>query len=170
MEIIKHVWNNLILTGTATLFIPFLLLILVGDINIGGGFPVPFDYLILILGIVIIIIGLLILYKTNILFAKIGQGTLAPWSPPKNLVIVGIYQYVRNPMHTSFLFIILGEAILFGSLSLFLWLIFLFIVIHLYFVFLEEPELIKRFGEDYLLYKKNVSRWIPRLSPWKKKY
>ncbi|MHA1984074.1 MAG: methyltransferase family protein [Candidatus Hodarchaeales archaeon] len=168
MKIFNHIQNNLILTGTATLFIPFILLLLTGDFNIGGGVSVPYNYLIVISGLALILIGLFILYQTNFLFAKIGEGTLAPWSPPKNLVIEGIYQYVRNPMLTSFLLIILGETILLSSVILFLWLLFLFVVVHLYFVFLEEPELFKRFGDNYTVYKKNVPRWIPRLKPWRK--
>jgi hypothetical protein len=33
----------------------------------------------------------------------------------------------------------------------------------------DEKDLEKRFGDDYLQYKRNVPRWIPRLSAWKQK-
>jgi hypothetical protein len=31
----------------------------------------------------------------------------------------------------------------------------------------DEPGLVKRFGDEYLRYRNNVPRWMPRLSPWK---
>lgn len=36
----------------------------------------------------------------------------------------------------------------------------------IYIPLFEEKSLIKRFGADYELYKKNVLRWIPRIKPW----
>jgi protein-S-isoprenylcysteine O-methyltransferase Ste14 len=39
---------------------------------------------------------------------------------------------------------------------------------HIYFVYSEEPGLAERFGNEYTEYKKNVPRWIPRLTPWEK--
>ncbi|MGF7117153.1 methyltransferase family protein [Methanobacterium oryzae] len=116
-----------------------------------------------------IFLGLLFVSYTNKSFLKIGKGTLAPWDPPKKLVIGGAYRHVRNPMISGVLMIVLGEALIFASIELFLLFILFFIVNHIYFVYSEEPGLIKRFGRDYIEYKKNVPRWIPRLTPWKKK-
>lgn len=120
----------------------------------------------LILGILWILLGLFFLIYTNKSFFKIGKGTLAPWDPPKKLVVDGAYRYVRNPMITSVLMIVLGEALIFSSIELFLLFILFLIVNHIYFVYSEEPGLIKRFGNDYIDYKNNVPRWIPRLKPW----
>jgi len=35
-----------------------------------------------------------------------------------------------------------------------------------FFLIFEEPDLERRFGEDYRRYKANVPRWIPRRTPW----
>lgn len=111
-------------------------------------------------------IGSVLLYKSIQLFSTIGHGTLAPWNPPKRLVVDGMYRHVRNPMILGVLIIILGEAILLGSIFIFLWFVIFAVGNHLYFIKREEPELVVRFGEEYLLYKRNVPRWIPRLKLW----
>lgn len=120
----------------------------------------------LIIGTLLIVLGLGVVVYTNKSFFKIGEGTLAPWDPPKKLVVDGMYRYVRNPMISGLLMIILGEALIFSSIELFLLFIVFFIVNHIYFVYLEEQGLTKRFGSDYIEYKDNVPRWIPRLTPW----
>ncbi|MHA2303288.1 MAG: methyltransferase family protein [Candidatus Thorarchaeota archaeon] len=117
-------------------------------------------------GILLISIGLVLITATTFLFAQIGEGSAAPWDPPKNLVVHGIYRYTRNPMVLGVLFTVLGECILTLSIPLFLLFLFLFIGNHILFVKGEEPELIERFGEEYKLYMENVPRWIPRSTPW----
>jgi protein-S-isoprenylcysteine O-methyltransferase Ste14 len=96
-----------------------------------------------------------------------GQGTPAPWEPTNKLVVRGVYRYVRNPMISGALFIILAEALFFGSWPLFAWMLIFFIFNLIYFPFVEEVELEKRFGDDYKQYKTHVPRWLPRLRPWK---
>jgi len=127
-----------------------------------------FAGIMLIAGSMLIILGLYFVIYTNKSFLKIGKGTLAPWDPPKKLVVAKLYRYVRNPMISGILMILLGESLIFASIELFLWFATFFIVNHLYIVYSEEPELIKRFGDDYVEYRNNVPRWIPRLSPWEK--
>ena len=121
----------------------------------------------LAIGTFLIVLGLGFAIYTNKAFLRIGKGTLAPWDPPKKLVVAGAYAYVRNPMISGLLMVILGETLIFASIELFVLFIFFFIVNHIYFVYSEEPGLVKRFGDDYVIYKKNVPRWIPRLTPWK---
>ncbi len=94
------------------------------------------------------------------------MGTLAPWAPTQRLVISGPYRYVRNPMITGVVLILLGEALYVGSGAMLLWAIWFFCMNTAYFIFLEEPSMTRRFGEDYLRYKKNVPRWLPRLRPY----
>jgi len=116
---------------------------------------------------VFVVFGIALMVWTNRLFAKVGHGTLAPWEPPKKLVVRGVYRHVRNPMITGALCILLGEAIFFGSWPLLCLFGFALILNLIYIPLSEEPGLAKRFGEDYLRYKQNVPRWIPRLRPWK---
>jgi len=120
-------------------------------------------------GFVIISIGLTIMFVCISSFIRIGKGTLAPWSPPKNFVAVGLYRYVRNPMILGVLTVLLGEATMFSSIPILKWAGTFFIINTIYFFLLEEPQLEDRFGESYRIYKKYVSRWIPRLKPYQPK-
>ena len=97
------------------------------------------------------------------LFARVGQGTLAPWDPTRNLVVVGPYRYVRNPMISGVALMLLGQAMFWPSLAIGIWAGAFILINHLYFVFLEEPGLERRFGESYRHYKATVPRWLPRL-------
>lgn len=120
----------------------------------------------LISGILLMVAGLAIMYQTISSFIRIGKGTLAPWSPTKKLVIVGMYRHVRNPMILGVLIVLLGEALAQGSMALLKWAATFFVINTIYFIVSEEPGLEKRFGEEYLNYKKQVSRWLPRLTPY----
>jgi protein-S-isoprenylcysteine O-methyltransferase Ste14 len=100
------------------------------------------------------------------LFARVGQGTLAPWDPTRKLVAVGPYRFVRNPMISGVTLMLIGQTLLWGSWLLSLWACVFVGINHLYFVVSEEPGLERRFGENYRVYKANVPRWLPRLRPW----
>ena len=100
------------------------------------------------------------------LFARFGQGTLAPWDPTQRLVAIGPYRHMRNPMISGVAGMLSGEALLYGSWALALWAAVFVAVNHAWFALVEEPGLERRFGESYRAYKANVPRWIPRLTPW----
>ena len=99
-------------------------------------------------------------------FATVGEGTLAPWEPPQRLVVRGVYRHVRNPMISGVLFVLLGESALTASAPLCRWFLIFAVINAIYIPLSEEPGLIKRFGDEYRTYKRNVPRWIPRLTPW----
>ena len=120
------------------------------------------------LGVVLVSIGLILLIWCIRDFYLAGRGTLAPWEPPKHLVIVGLYRFTRNPMYIGVLLIVGGMAMLFGSPLLRIYLIILALGFHLRVLISEETWLAKQFGEEWLEYKKNVPRWLPRSSGWKK--
>ncbi len=167
MGIWRHIRAIVLLPTMMTLVIPSIILYRTRAVNVGWGFSLPFKVLPLLLGCGLMALGLLLLIRTISLFATVGQGTLAPWDPTKHLVVQGVYRYVRNPMISGVLFILLGEAMLFSSLPLLEWFLFFFALNAVYIPFAEEPGLVRRFGEDYRQYKKNVPRWIPRLRPWR---
>jgi protein-S-isoprenylcysteine O-methyltransferase Ste14 len=96
----------------------------------------------------------------------VGKGTLAPWDPTSRLVVRGPYRHVRNPMISGVLGILLGEAVLLGSVPLLVWFGLVLALNAVYMPLVEEPGLRSRFGEDYETYKANVPRWVPRLRPW----
>jgi protein-S-isoprenylcysteine O-methyltransferase Ste14 len=128
--------------------------------------PQPWNIILPVIGSMFIFLGLALMICTNRLFIAVGKGTLAPWNPPQKLVIRGVYRHVRNPMITGVCCILLGESAFFGSLPLLGLFSFGLILNLIYIPLSEEPGLAKRFGDDYLLYMKNVPRWIPRLTPW----
>ncbi|MCC5941974.1 MAG: isoprenylcysteine carboxylmethyltransferase family protein [Balneolaceae bacterium] len=124
----------------------------------------PDVHLIMVPGIVLLLSGLIVMGITIRMFAEIGQGTLAPWDPTENLITTGIYSFVRNPMIMGVLAVLIGEALIFKSWRIAAWAALFFLINTLYFKFSEEPALEKRFGEEYIEYKKNVPRWLPKFT------
>jgi len=118
------------------------------------------------LALVPAVFGLVFAVWTVLLFMKFGKGTPAPWDPPKKMVVRGPYSYVRNPMITSVLLMLITESLVFQSWFLAGWTLVFFVGNLLYFPLVEEKGLERRFGEDYRAYKANVPRWVPRLRPW----
>jgi protein-S-isoprenylcysteine O-methyltransferase Ste14 len=115
-----------------------------------------------IAGILFLIVGFILFITTLSFFHRIGKGTLAPWNPPKSLVVTGPYRYVRNPMISAVNAILLAEAFLLPSGYILIWQLFFFAMNHVVFISKEEPDLVKRFGEEYEEYMGEVGRWIPR--------
>ena len=111
------------------------------------------------IGIGIISLGTIILLWCIRDFYTFGKGTLAPWNPPKKLVIIGLYRFTRNPMYTGVLLLVLGWGIYYLSPLLILYLCGLAIGFHIRIIKYEEPSLESTFGEDWTNYKTKVSRW-----------
>jgi protein-S-isoprenylcysteine O-methyltransferase Ste14 len=153
-----------LLKQITSFILPITVLILV-PINIESNWSVTLGWN-LILGLILIIVGLVIMALTISSFIRVGKGTLAPWSPTTKLVVVGLYRYIRNPMILGVFTVLLGETTCTWSLALLEWSAAFFVINTIYFILYEEPGLEKRFGEDYLNYKKHVSRWTPRLVPF----
>ena len=120
-----------------------------------------------IIGVICLLAGLLLAVSTVRLFPKLGNGTPAPWDPTTKMIVTGPYAYVRNPMITGVVLILISEALLLCSLAIGIWAVVFFIINMFYFPLSEEPGLRKRFGKEYDEYCKNVPRYIPRLTPWR---
>jgi protein-S-isoprenylcysteine O-methyltransferase Ste14 len=123
----------------------------------------------LVLGLVIIIPGLILAGSCIFYFAK-SKGTPVPLNPPKKLITYGPYAYSRNPMITGIFLILIGFGVFSSSISL------TFIVSPIYFLLnfieikkIEEPEIEKRFGDEYIEYKKNVPMFIPGTKSFNRK-
>jgi protein-S-isoprenylcysteine O-methyltransferase Ste14 len=163
----KHLRAIILLPGIVTLVIPGTILWRGGIDTLGLWQSFPASRIVLpMIGVICICLGLMLMVATIWLFVTVGKGTLAPWAPPQRLVVQGVYRHVRNPMISGVLFVLMGESVLTASLPLFWWFVVVVVVNAAYIPLLEEPGLIKRFGEAYLDYKRNVPRWIPRLTPW----
>lgn len=104
-------------------------------------------------------------------FGRTGRGTPAPLAPPKRLVAVGFYRYVRNPMYVGFLKGWTGLWVVFGKWSYLAAAVALAAVlgVHLFVIGYEEPTLRRMFGDEYEEYCRNVPRWLPRFTAWRKK-
>jgi len=112
---------------------------------------------------VVIALGVAIyLYTAFWSFAAIGGGTPAPIAPTKILVVQGLHRFVRNPMYIGVGLVIGGQAWLFHSLALAVYVAFMLLAAHLFVLFYEEPTLRKRYGEEYERYRASVPRWIPK--------
>ena len=119
------------------------------------------------------LVGLLFLIAGGALFATSlmrfggeGGGTLAPWGPPVRLVVRGPYAYVRNPMISGVVLLLISEGLLLRSAPHLYWAGLFFLINAAYIPLLEEPGLRVRFGQDYDDYASNVPRLVPRLRPW----
>jgi protein-S-isoprenylcysteine O-methyltransferase Ste14 len=167
MEVWKHLRAILLLPGMVLVVIPATLLWLagLGSFHLWQSFPAS-RLILSIIGIICICLGLALMIATIRLFVMVGKGTLAPWEPPQRLVVQGVYRHVRNPMISGVFCVLLGESLLTGSVPLFRWFLIVAIINAIYIPLSEETGLVKRFGDEYLTYKRNVPRWIPRLTPW----
>jgi protein-S-isoprenylcysteine O-methyltransferase Ste14 len=116
-------------------------------------------------GIVLVLLGLAGLIYCVDAFGRRGQGTPSPLDAPSRLVTHGLFRVVRNPIIVSELTVIWGEALYFASLGIAIYAIVVSLIVHLEVVFIEEPELRKRFGQSYDAYCLQVGRWFPRLGP-----
>jgi len=95
-----------------------------------------------------------------------GKGTLAPWDPPRKLVVVGLYRFIRNPMYIGVLTLVAGWSLLYASPLLAGYTLALALGFHIRVVAFEEPWLSKQFGDDWQRYRAHVGRWWPRATPW----
>lgn len=96
------------------------------------------------------------------LFLK-AKGTPVPLRPPPRLITTGPYEISRNPMLTGIFFTMFGIGFAAQSTSLVFIVTPLFIVLnYLELKWIEEPELEKRFGREYLDYKKRTPMFFPK--------
>lgn len=116
-----------------------------------------------LLGLAVLAGGILLLGACIFEFARSGRGTLSPVDPPRQLVVQGLYRYVRNPMYLAVTMILLGEASIMHSRDLVLYWAMFFVAANLFVIAYEEPYLRSRFGVSYETYTRQVGRWIPRL-------
>lgn len=118
------------------------------------------------IGALLIIAAAPVLLESFARFALQGLGTPAPVFPTQRLIVKGFYRYVRNPMYLAVVSIVIGQALLFGDRRVLAYGLFAWLVTHAFVLTYEEPTLRKTFDTEYEIYRTNVPRWIPRLTPW----
>jgi len=158
-------WRLLLRTLLFTMLVPVVVIALVPAFIIGIGRLVPpapltsLQYL--GAGAFVIGVGVYLYCATDFLF--VGRGTPAPYAPPRELVIRGLYRYVRNPMYVGGLIALLGEALVYHTVRIVAYELVVFAMWHWFVVTYEEPALTRLFGETYVQYCAMVARWVPRV-------
>lgn len=150
--LIKAIIGFLALPGTVAFLVPLL-------ITKYDPWKRPF----MPMGALGIILGAFILIWCARDFYLSGEGTLTPWEPPKNLVVIGLYRFVRNPMYLGVLTLVLGWSLLFVSPMLVLYLLLLIVSFHLRVIRYEEPRLREQYGDAWEAYRQLVPRWFPKI-------
>jgi protein-S-isoprenylcysteine O-methyltransferase Ste14 len=111
-------------------------------------------------GLILVALGTFGLLWCTRDFYVSGKGTLAPWAPPRELVVVGLYRYSRNPMYVTVALLLLGWAISYASVGLLLYALVVVAVFRFRVVFGEEPWLAHTHGAAWKQYTRRVRRWF----------
>jgi protein-S-isoprenylcysteine O-methyltransferase Ste14 len=115
------------------------------------------------LGLVVAATGGVVAASCIAAFIVRGEGTPAPFDPPRAFVASGPYRYVRNPMYVGAVCALLGAGLMVGSPAILLLAAAFWLLSHAFVVLYEEPTLQARFGDSYAAYRSRVPRWVPRV-------
>jgi len=149
----KNLLFTILVPGTFALLLPIL-------ITAGRS---PASGYIRAVAVILISFGVAIYVRCIWDFLIYGRGTPLPLDAPKGLVIRGIYLYIRNPMYSGVLMVILGWSIFFQDAVLVVYTVIIGTIFHLFVVLYEEPHLQQTFGDEYKNYCKQVGRWLPKI-------
>jgi protein-S-isoprenylcysteine O-methyltransferase Ste14 len=117
-------------------------------------------------GVVLLALAIVVLVRAFARFVVEGGGTPAPVTPTERLVVGGDYRLVRNPMYLAVVTAVLGQAMIFGSLTLMGYALAVWVIMAAFVRWYEEPTLLERYGDEYQRYRQAVRAWVPRLQPW----
>jgi len=132
--------------------------------RMGAAYPAPVQ----ITGAVLAAAGTAALLAAFAQFAIQGRGTPAPPAPTEQLVVRGLYRYVRNPMYLAVLAVIAGQALLLGRPVLLGYAAAVAAACIAFVYGYEQPTLARRYGAQYQAYRRAVPGWWPRLLPARK--
>jgi protein-S-isoprenylcysteine O-methyltransferase Ste14 len=146
----------------ASLFIGFLLVFLPARVLSSSGIVRPASIgPAQVAGVIVGAVGAVVALWCIGTFIVVGRGTPAPFDPPRNLVVVGPYRWVRNPMYIGAALALAGAALFYQSWGLLGYCLAFLIVMYLFVVVYEEPALRTTFGEAYARYCQRVRPWLP---------
>jgi protein-S-isoprenylcysteine O-methyltransferase Ste14 len=142
------------------IWIPYEILSASGnDIELSNG---VFQYV----GFVFIALGVVAYIWCSGSFVFYAKGTPIPFTPTKELVVTGLYKFVRNPLYIAGTLVLAGETLLFQSIGIFIYTLIMFGVFNVH-VLIEETHLENTFGKKYEQYRRSVPRWIPRFKSYR---
>src|SRR3954469_16324391 len=111
------------------------------------------------LGGLLVVAGLGLLLSFNTSFSRKGTA-VEPWKPTTAIVTTGPYRFTRNPAYLGMALTYVGIAVLSSAVWVLVPLPFVIAVIDRGVIAREERYLERKFGEEYLGYKRTVRRWI----------
>jgi protein-S-isoprenylcysteine O-methyltransferase Ste14 len=152
MLLFKNLLFAVIAPGTVSVYVPLLL----------AHKRSPASGLVFLFALALLALGGAIYVRCVWDFATFGRGTPAVFDAPKKLVVRGLYCYVRNPMYVGILALVLGWAVMFQVLALFVYAFGVGVLFHLFVVLYEERHLGRLYGSAYPEYCAKVNRWLPR--------
>ncbi|MFX1479714.1 MAG: methyltransferase family protein [Promethearchaeota archaeon] len=139
---------------------PFIILFGILDSIFSTFFEIPINYFWLVLIGTILISG-------GIFIFIYSEKIINPAYKASKLITTKIYAHVRHPMYAIWgLAILPGIICFFNSWLLFFILPFYYLVVRL-FIRKEEKYLLKKYGEIYAYYKKNVNAFFPKFKKYK---
>jgi protein-S-isoprenylcysteine O-methyltransferase Ste14 len=113
-------------------------------------------------GTVVGLAGLAMVVACFVRFVREGRGTPAPTAPTEELVVGGLYRYLRNPMYVGVGLVIAGQCLAFRSGALVVWLGLFTLAVTVFVVGYEQPTLRERYGASYEAYCREVPAVVPR--------
>jgi len=117
--------------------------------------PFPYRYS----GLVFVLGGILLVLWAARLFGRAGT-TIKPFQEASALVVRGPYRLSRNPMYVGMVGVLVGIALLLGSLSPAIIIPLFVALMDVRFIRPEEVALERIFGATYGDYKAKVRRWL----------
>jgi len=149
------------------LLVPFFIIWIPYEILSASGHDIEFNSGVFQhVGLVFIALGVVAYVWCSGSFVFYAKGTPIPFTPTKELVVTGLYKYVRNPLYIAGMLVLLGETLLFLSKGIFIYTLIMFGVFNVH-VLMEENHLEDTFEKKYDQYRKDVPRWIPRFKSYK---
>lgn len=130
--------------------------------------PSMFNLIIKTIGLILALFGVMIIYWSSWLQFTIGRGTTGVFETTQKLVTTGPYAIIRNPMMIGQFLVFFGLCFFLDLGAMFLILPLLILGTHFFIVYIEEPNLNHRFDQQWIIYAKNVPRWLPKLHWFKK--
>jgi len=144
------------------ILIPSIILFIAPMIDIFFQFPrVKFGSFVQFFAVVLTVTGFLFALWTVYYQISVGKGSPIPKVATQNLLTKGPYAYCRNPMSFGTILFYFGLAIIGESITALVF-VFIFSALLLWYLkFIEEKELVERFGKSYKQYQRKVPFLIP---------
>lgn len=157
----KSILFTIFIPGTVAFFFPYFLILF---------FPDRYDISIIsYFGYIIFLLGVIFYFLSVLSFINLG-GTPQIYFmkkiekvfglEPNQLAQNGIYNFSRNPMYSGVALTTFGVGLILQSPIIVMWAMTFFGLTNLVVIFIEEPHLKTKYGENYEAYYQKTPRWI----------